>query len=679
LAWQTKKQLKRKEQEAMNKLVTSILASDYEMTRKYAIKGRERGVFKGQEILTIAVNTWVEDGGSVAKRALGIEDINSEKVIKELLRAKSDVNTPDYTGGEDTPLHTAAWYGELGMVKLLIKAKADTAKTNLEDETSMMKATRALETKKEKLYQTLPKKIKKVMQEVDERVMTEIHEHRLEDQIRIQVSSRISSHPNLTDEVVEKVQEEVRQYYTTWPPRKRDLPSLAPNLKQRLEREGESEKNELVTALREKHVEEINILDTGYGHVIDLIAQEAERQVKTSTSGVHKRKNAGPGDNDDLALLNYEKRLTHFRKDLFLAAKNNRIEEIRSLIEKGAPVDCEDGDGWTPLMITSLIDNSSAEKRGDEGHYDLLEYEEESKKRLDAIYEQRVETAQCLLDYHANPSHVTNDGDTPLHSAVRAHNIQLVKVLLTVRPNGAGRTWKADTLAKNVHGDTALHLAAAKGDDTLVMMLVRNGSDCDARNRSGRSPRALAEHCKHVQIAVYLRTNRYLRGYQDWLSTRPRRKIKAAAKTIQLNWKMKKDLAVFTKLGYDGNKTFLKANTHETIVARGVLAFQSALWEVRKEDILEELKADQELESNARSCRPQRGCSFWGNFFSWTTIVSAPEADEHGVDRHDKESDEEESEFEETYGTDHTTLDTSDSELDTPSTTPKHGRSMAQE
>jgi hypothetical protein len=49
-----------------------------------------------------------------------------------------------------------------------------------------------------------------------------------------------------------------------------------------------------------------------------------------------------------------------------------------------------------------------------------------------------------------------------------------------------------DVNAGNAAGDTALHIAAQQGFDTVVQVLVDKGANVNAKNKQGRTPLALA-------------------------------------------------------------------------------------------------------------------------------------------------------------------------------------------
>lgn len=104
------------------------------------------------------------------------------------------------------------------------------------------------------------------------------------------------------------------------------------------------------------------------------------------------------------------------------------------------------------------------------------------------------------------------DGGTALHVSVRqthsdhAHTAQLVELIDTLVAA------KADLHARDVHGATPLHVAAASGNDILLSVImshsrgsVGSGQDCtQLATYSGRTPLMVATAAGHWTICDYL-------------------------------------------------------------------------------------------------------------------------------------------------------------------------------
>jgi len=110
-----------------------------------------------------------------------------------------------------------------------------------------------------------------------------------------------------------------------------------------------------------------------------------------------------------------------------------------------------------------------------------------------AAFQSNVAIVQLLLAAGANVHLKSQDGDTPLHSAVKATHIYtdvqgqfaVVQLLLA---KGAG----ASVDVKNNTGETPLHLAASHGHGAVVELLLATGADITKKNKKGYTPMCCA-------------------------------------------------------------------------------------------------------------------------------------------------------------------------------------------
>lgn len=91
---------------------------------------------------------------------------------------------------------------------------------------------------------------------------------------------------------------------------------------------------------------------------------------------------------------------------------------------------------------------------------------------------------------------VNDDGDTPLHYAVKNEDIELLEILLGYVP---------DIDVENEEGETALHLAVKTSDIDLVQMLIDSGANIDVKDGKKRTPAVLASQLKEDVIYRLLR------------------------------------------------------------------------------------------------------------------------------------------------------------------------------
>ncbi|KAG2316182.1 hypothetical protein Bca52824_019304 [Brassica carinata] len=150
------------------------------------------------------------------------------------------------------------------------------------------------------------------------------------------------------------------------------------------------------------------------------------------------------------------------------AAGTGEIELLKELLSRGVPVDSQSESG-TPLIWAA-------------GH-----------DQKDAV--------QVLLEHNANPNAETEDGVTPLLSAVAAGSVACSNLLAMA---GA----KANVFAG---GATPLHIAADIGDVELIIVLLKAGADPDQKDEEGN---------RALEVAA-LRENRTIVETLFPLTTKP--------------------------------------------------------------------------------------------------------------------------------------------------------------
>lgn len=150
---------------------------------------------------------------------------------------------------------------------------------------------------------------------------------------------------------------------------------------------------------------------------------------------------------------------------LHSAAQGGHLSATMFLVEKGLPIEGKNESEWTPLHYAAT-----------RGHRDVLLY---------------------LLFEGADVNLQTLSGHTALHKAVanRVH-IDNVAALLSFKAS----------VDVQVNGSTALHIAAEKGNEEIVSLLLDQGCSVDIVNEQGSSAWDIAITNCHLEVINVLET-----------------------------------------------------------------------------------------------------------------------------------------------------------------------------
>ncbi|VDI28889.1 Hypothetical predicted protein [Mytilus galloprovincialis] len=160
------------------------------------------------------------------------------------------------------------------------------------------------------------------------------------------------------------------------------------------------------------------------------------------------------------------------RSPLHLACHYKKSDIVEVLLETGANVKLCDNSGKTPLHIICERNKRSSNLRP-KINKPLPMFVFEISTKCKSI-------TQSLIDHNAEVNTRDNEGETPLHTACRYGDCELVKIILSSK--------KSDLNLQNSKGQTPLYLACEFGDDDIVEILLKGNADSSKEDNDGKSP-----------------------------------------------------------------------------------------------------------------------------------------------------------------------------------------------
>lgn len=165
---------------------------------------------------------------------------------------------------------------------------------------------------------------------------------------------------------------------------------------------------------------------------------------------------------------------------LFIAAKKNREGIVKFLLARGANIQATEDTGKTllhqlvqdkgPISLIHLLVNSGI-------HLDSRDGSGETALHL-AIRGRQVDVVSLLIENGADIQTASEDGATALLKAVDQYNVNEAIVALLLDSG-------ADVSARAVDGKEALHISAARGQETILRLLLEAGANVNAVAKGG--------------------------------------------------------------------------------------------------------------------------------------------------------------------------------------------------
>lgn len=186
---------------------------------------------------------------------------------------------------------------------------------------------------------------------------------------------------------------------------------------------------------------------------------------------------------------------------IMLAAESGTPEIISLLLEKGADPNVCDRFKDTPLMLASLRGHAQAVelliKAG--ANINAQEIRRNNFPLLHAVSRGHTNAAAVLIKSGANVNQSDISGMTPLMSCSEKGYTEIAASLIKARAN-----LEAKLTGDIGAGATALMLAAAKGHEEMIRLLLNSGANPKATDKNGSTAYRYAVHNGRTAIAEIL-------------------------------------------------------------------------------------------------------------------------------------------------------------------------------
>ena len=194
---------------------------------------------------------------------------------------------------------------------------------------------------------------------------------------------------------------------------------------------------------------------------------------------------------------------------LHLAAFNGHLKVLEMLIAKGADVNIRNvrlriplhnaaGKGFDEIVAKLLRAKSDVNARDNMGMTSL---------HAAAMYG-RCKVIELLAKNGANLNERDNSGNPALSIAIQFEQYDAVELLVRTLGSGATTETRAKSAALDIKNDlglTPLHLAAMKGQDKTVALLLSSGASASAVDNHGQTALQWAELKGYKNVAEMLR------------------------------------------------------------------------------------------------------------------------------------------------------------------------------
>ncbi|XP_035826279.1 transient receptor potential cation channel subfamily A member 1 homolog [Aplysia californica] len=454
---------------------------------------------ESSEALNLTLHQCARDG----------DEYNMKILIRNLgNHVRKKIN--QYDEDDLTPLHYAARYNHLSVVKLLVESGADVQATGEDDVTPLHHAAR---------YRREKSKKKDTPTEgpEDDPGPPVIEEEEPENEEVIANNTEENKPVSLVDGIGESDTELITQLGAN------GLASLVDNYEQEKE-------DSIVNYLVSKGAN-INTVDI-YGQTpLHFAAMRGNEVACRDLLYFRDRVKIGYEDKQGITPLHS-------------AAIHNHLEIARMLLEAGADLMCRDKELSTPLHHAAS-----------EGNMDLVQ----------VLFEAGARTKEAWVTLSEMVSATDIESSTALHVAVDNGHYEVAKVLLEKR---------AEVNKPRKHFMYPLHLAAQSGDIRIARLLVENHARIDAVNSDQATALHRASALNHVEVVKFLvdRGARINRPDKDNYTPLLLAATYGNVDTVELLLQKGADYRAVDK--YDKTAIFMAAEENKMVVLEKLLSYQ---------------------------------------------------------------------------------------------------------
>lgn len=185
--------------------------------------------------------------------------------------------------------------------------------------------------------------------------------------------------------------------------------------------------------------------------------------------------------------------------EIYNAAKEGILVDVKSLIEQGANVNATDNEGKSALYWAS-----------EQGHFEIVKLLIKNKANINiatangytplhlAMMREHYEIAALLIKNGADVNAATANNSTPLHFAATSESGSPVGIKLLIENNAVVDVADAE------YGETPLFRACIDGFSDRVELLIKHGADVNKVSHNKASPLYWSSKRDHIEVIKLL-------------------------------------------------------------------------------------------------------------------------------------------------------------------------------